>query len=446
MARRNSFKQASEAFRANIPDLTTPRFTTAAKQSVYEYVKSFQDNQAPPWLYNLTQAWAKLYEEPYKGVTNDGEIRDGLFKTQDEGLDIQSIVSTTEKLLGQLDGEQKKKVSYPVNAKEWRAWSNPEFLLRPFGLRLEEGNIDPSCYEVALSNFLTVHESIAEAILRVVESSLSAEGYQKALAAMRINHFLGEIVKLPQIMNKYSYNFLLFGTPSTSPSQPWGWLLYGHHLDLAVFFKGPQIVISPTFTGAEPNIIDDGPWAGTAILHKEGNIGLKLMQSLKPEQQKRVQIYKLLRDPGMKQTGDLTVDRWNKDDQRHVCGAFRDNRVVPYEGITCGSSELSQKQQNWLLEIAEEMILYLPTKSRQLKLQQIREHLDETYFSWIGEYGDDDAFYFRVQSPVLILEFDHHSGVFLSNTEPAKFHTHTIVRTPNAGDYGNALREPKEKL
>jgi hypothetical protein len=280
----------------------------------------------------------------------------------------------------------------------------------------------------------------------MIEESLSPEGYQKALAAMRINHFLGELVKLPQIMNKYSYNFLLFGTPSTSLSSPWGWLLYGHHLCLSVFFKGPQVVISPTFTGAEPNIIDAGEWAGTEILHTEGNLGLKLMQSLNSDQQKRAQTYMLLKDPGMKQTGDLITDRWNKDDQRHLCGAFRDNRIVPYEGLACSKSELSGDQQALLLSIIEQFILYLPQRSRELKLKQVEKYLDETYFSWIGGYGNDDAFYYRIQSRVIIVEFDHHSGVFLSNQEPAKFHTHTIVRTPNAGDYGQALREDKEKL
>jgi hypothetical protein len=29
--------------------------------------------------------------------------------------------------------------------------------------------------------------------------------------------------------------------------------------------------------------------------------------------------------------------------------------------------------------------------------------------------------------------------VFLTNTEPAKFHVHTIVRTPNGNDYGRDL-------
>ncbi|KAF2191546.1 hypothetical protein K469DRAFT_373683 [Zopfia rhizophila CBS 207.26] len=427
MERTKSFQSAASAFRAHIPNLTTPRFTTAAKQDVYQYAEYFRVNHAPPWLFDLTEAWAKLYEEPFKGVTTDGTVREGLFGIQDEDLDTDKIVEEAEKLLGELGEEEKRKLRYPINAREWRAWSNPEILLRPFGLRLEE-----------------LSESTAQSILSLIQSSLSPEGYQKALSAMRINHFLGQLVGLPRIMNKYSYNFLLFGTPSVSSDSPWGWLLYGHHLCLSVFFKGAKIVISPTFTGAEPNIIDEGEWAGTEILHKEGNLGLKLMQSLKPEEQKKAQTYKLLRDPGMKQTGDLTTDRWNKDDQRHLCGAFRDNRIVPYEGITVSS--LTPQQQSLVLDIAHEFLLYLPEKSRKLRLEQIKRHFDETYFSWIGEYGDDDPFYFRIQSPVVILEFDHHSGVFLSNTEPAKFHTHTIVRTPNAGDYGQAIRRPEEKL
>ena len=272
---------------------------------------------------------------------------------------------------------------------------------------------------------------------------------------MRVNHFLGEVVKLPNIMNKYSYNFLLFGTPSSSPSQPWGWLLYGHHLDIACFFKGSQVIMSPSFTGAEPNIIDEGEWKGTEILHKEGNLGLKLMQSLSKEEQQKAQVFKNLRDDGMKQVygnsnndeskrDELITDTWGPDDQRHRCGAFRDNRVVPYEGVLVSSLTDAQKQN--VLDICHEFLLYHPTKSRDLKLEQIKQHFDETYFCWIGGYGDDDAFYFRIQSPVILVEFDHHSGVFLTNKEPAKYHTHTIVRTPNAGDYGQAIREGKERL
>lgn len=141
MARRNSFDEASAGFRAHLPDLDSPRFTTAAKQTIYEYVKEMQDHRAPPWLHDLTKIWEKLLEEPYKGVTNDGKVREGLYQAQDEGLDIDGVVGKAKQLLGELSGEQIKKLSYKINAREWRAWSNPEFLLRPFGLRLEEGEI-----------------------------------------------------------------------------------------------------------------------------------------------------------------------------------------------------------------------------------------------------------------------------------------------------------------
>lgn len=137
--RRPSFQAASSDFRAHLHDLTTPRFTTAAKQNVYEYANFFQDNHAPPWLFDLTQAWAKLYEEPFKGVTSDGSVQEGIFKTQDEGVQIEDVVKKAETLIKDLSAEEKKKLEYSINAKEWRAWSNPEMLLRPFGLRLEEG-------------------------------------------------------------------------------------------------------------------------------------------------------------------------------------------------------------------------------------------------------------------------------------------------------------------
>jgi hypothetical protein len=348
-----------------------------------------------------------------------------LFQAQDEGVPIHLIVEAMAKVLDQLTPEQNSKLLYPINAREWRAWSNPEVLLRPFGLRLEE-----------------ISESIARSILAVMETTFSRKGYEKALGAMRINHFLGEICDMPKIMNKYSYNFLVFGNPSTV--EPWGWSLYGHHLCLNVFLKGSQIVISPTFTGAEPNLIDTGEFAGTEILHAEGVLGLKLMQSLHDAAKAKAQIFKLLHDPGMLQTGNLVEDRWNQDDQRHVCGAFRDNRIVPEEGVCV--AELNRDQQQLVLDIVENFLLYLPDTAREIRKQQIKSHFSETFFCWIGAYGVDDPFYYRVQSPVIICEFDHHSGVFLSNKEPAKFHIHTIVRTPNAGDYGCALRRHSERL
>ena len=246
-----------------------------------------------------------------------------------------------------------------------------------------------------------------------------------------VNGFLGQLVASPQICNEYSYNFVLFGTPSES--RPWGFSFYGHHLCLNIFLYGPQIICSPWFTGAEPNEIDEGPHAGTTILRVEEKLGLELMQSLPPEQQKVAQIYKLMKDP------EMPKGRWNHDDQRHLCGAYRDNRIVPYEGVVV--SNLSSQHQDLITKILHEYFLYLPKQARDMRLDQAIKHYSETYFSWIGGLeSTDSVYYYRIQSPVVIVEFDHHSGVFLTNGEPERFHVHTLLRTPNGGDYGMALR------
>ncbi|RYP78773.1 hypothetical protein DL770_006832 [Monosporascus sp. CRB-9-2] len=417
-------------FRQCLPDLSSPRFTTLAQCDAYSHARELTEHHRPPWLYGLYTHWQKLLQEPFKGITNDGNVRPGLFKIRDEGVPIESIVAAADAVVAQLSAEQRRRTLLHIDSPEWRTWSNPEFLLSAKGLRLEE-----------------LSPGLRDAVLGVLRAALSPEGYEKALAAMRINHFLGELVGGQKVMNQHSYNFVLFGAePSTT--RPWGFSFYGHplvainavvadsrtpvDLCLSVFLYRTQIVVSPWFTGAEPNVIDDGPWRGTRILDEEERLGLRLMQSLTPEQQERAQTYKQMKDPAMPR------GRWNHDDQRHLCGAYRDNRVVPYEGVVV--SGLGPEQQELVAKILEQYLLYLPRRARELRLRDCAERFHETYFSWIGGFGDADPFYYRVQSPVVVAEFDHHSGVFLSNSEPAKFHIHTLLRTPNGGDYGYALR------
>ncbi|CAH0055555.1 unnamed protein product [Clonostachys solani] len=402
-------------FREHLPDLSQDRFTVMQKQNAHEYVQAFKDSAAPPWLHALYLHWRSLLSEPYKGVTNDGKIRPDLFSLEDHGIPIEAIVEAAEAALATMDHAQREKTVYHIDSPEWRTWSNPEFLLSDKGVRLDE-----------------VSDDLRSAVLNVLRVSLSPEGYEKAIAAMRINGFLGELVESPAIMNEFSYNFVLFGERPSS-TEPWGFSFYGHHLCLNAFFYRRQMVLSPWFTGAEPNIIDDGKHSGTQILQIEERLGLQLMQDLPSEIQSRAQIYKNMKDDAM------PLGRWNHDDQRHLCGAYRDNRVVPYEGVVV--TEFTAEQLELVIGIVNQYILYLPDSARKIRLEEVKKWFHETYFCWIGGFTDSDPFYYRIQSPVIIIEFDHHSGVFLANKEPAKFHIHTLLRTPNAGDYGVALRK-----
>jgi hypothetical protein len=75
------------------------------------------------------------------------------------------------------------------------------------------------------------------------------------------------------------------------------------------------------------------------------------------------------------------------------------------------------------------------------RIKEVRAHLETTRFSWIGQDGVNAPIYYRIQSPVVLIEFDQQRAVSLPGdpNTPLKSHIHTIVRTPNGNDYGADL-------
>jgi hypothetical protein len=80
----------------------------------------------------------------------------------------------------------------------------------------------------------------------------------------------------------------------------------------------------------------------------------------------------------------------------------------------------------------------LPHPHAQRRLAQVIEHLDDTWFAWIGEPSLDQPFYYKVHSPVIFIELDAHAGIFIANDEAEPFHIHNVMRVPNGNDYGRA--------
>jgi hypothetical protein len=101
-----------------------------------------------------------------------------------------------------------------------------------------------------------------------------------------------------------------FGTPSEH--EPWGFSLYGHHLCLNIFIVQRQMVISPVFVGAEPNIIDAGPQLGLTLCRREEALGLELMQTLPADLQQQAQIYGKMEDESM------PPGRWHPADEVNI--------------------------------------------------------------------------------------------------------------------------------
>ena len=76
----------------------------------------------------------------------------------------------------------------------------------------------------------------------------------------------------------------------------------------------------------------------------------------------------------------------------------------------------------------------------EIRVAEVVDHWDETHFAWVGGTGPDAVFYYRIHSPVIMIEYDHQGPVALGGPyRPSRNHVHTVVRTPNGNDYGKDL-------
>jgi hypothetical protein len=351
----------------------------------------------------------RLVGEPFKGITTDGTVIPDLFPITSTGVSTEPIRRAALDLLDTLDASQRQQMQFDLASDAWRRWWNIHPFLMRHGLQLEHLTDDQRA-----------------AALRLVEHTLSASGFRTARDVMRLNHTIGEITGSWTEYGEWVYFVSLFGTPSEH--EPWGWQIDGHHLIVNCFVLGDQVVITPLFMGSEPVVAETGIYRGTSVLQTEQNEGLAFIQSLNPGQRGKAILYDSILSTV------LPPERGIGSDGRVQTAAFHDNVQLPYEGIR--SDELSTGQREQLLRLAELYTSKLRPDHAELWLATVRQHLDDTYFVWFGGTGQDDVFYYRIHSPVILIEFDHQPGIAFDTNEPTRAHIHTVVRTPNGNDYG----------
>ena len=338
--------------------------------------------------------------EPFKGISVDGNVIPNLFGIQKTGVDTQSIREAAEAFLGSLDSQQRAKTLFPVDTDQWRKWSNIHPTLMRHGTPLFEMNDN--------------QRDRAFALLR---ESLSPRGFEEALNIMHLNETVQEMTGRLSEYGEDLYWLSIMGAPSST--EPWGWQWDGHHLIINYLVLGDQIVVTPTFLGAEPVHATVGKYAGLRVFKADEDFGLALARTLSETQ--RVKTVVAPETAGE----DFTT-------------AFRDNLILDYAGIR--SDDLSNAQHDLLLNLVEYHVGRMRDGHSQIKMAEVQRHLKDTYFCWMGGMEDDSTFYYRVQSPVIIVEFDHQRGIaFREHTKPYKDHIHIIVRTPNGNDYGKDL-------
>jgi hypothetical protein len=391
-----------------------PQFPMPASKGVLPILDSilFTDLLPAVPAFELS-AGERHYKDPYLGITDHGQVKKGLYSLGDTGEQPQDAVEAAMTYLNALAPYQRLIAQQPMDSPDWRLWTNAVPTWTPKGLRLERLN-----------------DQLRRLILRIMEVSLSPEGYASVRNAMKLNGALGELVDdYRDTLTEFNYWFTVFGEPDSGA--PWGWQLMGHHLDLHYVFVDNQVVFAPVFIGAEPTTAVSGTYKGVHALDDETQRALDYRRALGAEQEPQFLLSKTLSPE------DLPAELAGPWNGRHVGGAGADNLILPPEGIEV--SRLTGDQRDLLVDLLRVYLDRMPHVHAAAKLDQVVQHFDETRFIWRGGHDEVAPFYYRVHSPVILVEYDNHPGVFLGNVDPARYHVHTIVREPNGNDYGKEL-------
>jgi hypothetical protein len=343
--------------------------------------------------------------DPFKGITTNGQIEKDLFAIRSTGVSTEPVRKAADAFLAALTPEQRGKTLFAVDDPEWRKWMNQDFYVRQ-GV-----------------SFLDMTPAQRDAAIALLQSGLSAKGLKQTRDIMRLNHTLGELNDNDfDRYGEWRYHVTVMGQPS--PTEPWGWQLDGHHAIINYFVLGDQVVMTPLFAGSEPVTAHAGRFKGTSVLQDEQNRGVALVNALDANQRK------------------AAVLKVSKTGNENLTEAWKDNVVLDYAGLRASSMTEPQKKQ--LLDLVALYVTNMDDGHARVKMDEVRRMLDRTWFAWIGETDPAGVFYYRVHSPVILIEFDHQVPANLKQyakdpNAPNHEHIHTVVRTPNGNDYGRDL-------
>jgi hypothetical protein len=365
---------------------------------------------AGAWAQNSVQQRSIAAEkaglaEPFTGVTAAGTIVPNLYGIKSTGVSTAGVTKAASAFLASLSAEQRGRTMFAVDDDEWRKWMNQHFYVRQ-GVSFQE--LSPAQREAGLA---------------VLRAGLSARGLEQTRDIMRLNETLGELNGNDfEQYGEWKYHLTVMGTPSAT--EPWGWQFDGHHAIVNYFVLGDQVVMTPFFAGSEPVIATSGKYKGTSVLQDEQNRALAFVNML---------------DDGQKAKATLSTEKTRNN---NLTEAWKDNAVVPQAGVL--ASQLSDAQRKQLVDLIALYVGNMDDGHAKVKMSDVEKHIASTSFAWIGKTDPSAVFYYRIQSPVILIEFDHQTPANLRQLAanpniPNHEHIHVVVRTPNGNDYGKDL-------
>ncbi len=306
------------------------------------------------------------------------------------------VLTNTQNFLGTLTPELKSRAQYPFDDAERFNWN----------------------FVPIKRNGLTYYDfsdKQRDAAMTLLKSSLSEQGYKKAMAIVSLENILMVIEKqAPDSRHRdpLNYHFTFFGEPAEG--KPWAWRFEGHHVALNFTSMGGEVVsATPSFFGSNPGIVKEGESKGLEVLREETKLGFELINSLTVNQ-RGIAIFS--------EVAPVEIISGNK------------RKAVPLTPDGISFKALSKEQQTLFLKLLDEYVKnYAFGFSKKLMDKIKKAGIENLHFAWAGSLAPGVANYYRIQGPMLLIEYD--------NTQNNANHVHTTIRDLNDDFAEDILRE-----
>jgi hypothetical protein len=289
-----------------------------------------------------------------------------------------------------LTAEQKAKATFGFDDPERVNWAFVP--LERKGLQLRE--------------MTSYQKQLAYALL---SAGLSQTGFAKAVTIMSLDDVLKVMEKdNGERRNPEKYYFSIFGTPGEKGT--WGYRVEGHHCSQNYTVVDNKVLDAPSFFGANPAEVREGPRAGLRVLAQEEDLGREVIASLDGAQRKTA----ILEGPAPKEI--LTSN----------------SRQAALKGQASGlsASKMTAPQAEKLQTLLEMYAQNMPEQIAQYREEQIKKAGKNIFFAWAGGVNKKDPHYYRIQAPTFLIEYD--------DTQNDANHIHTVWRD-FTGDFGEDL-------
>jgi hypothetical protein len=309
-----------------------------------------------------------------------------------------AMAAAANKFLEGLTPEQRQQATFPIDAEERMRWNFiPTSMFPRKGVPIKEMN-----------------EGQRKLALGLLEAGLSQRGYLAATSIMQLEIVLKAVEAASgrpntPVRDPEMYFFTVFGTPA--PKGVWGWRVEGHHVSLHfTIANGNAVASSPSFFGANPAEVRDGPQKGQRILAAEEDAARALLTSLDDKQRPSAVINNVAPNDIVTMT-TLKID------------------PLSPEGLAAAA--MTPTQRELLMQLIEVYTSKMAADTAAERLATLKKAgVEKIAFAWAGETEPGKKHYYRIQGPTFLVELD--------NTQNDGNHIHSVWRDFN-GDFGRDL-------